>query len=378
MAESTEGRRRRRARRRDTEQQGDAGELGLFEEGAELTGLGTTGRYLVLLREDAVPAGIRALTEAAGVSVASAADFAGGAVDAGTLDEAEALVFPELGVAVVDALPEQVRGLSALAAEESGILAIEPERVVYALEGPRPAAALPAAPATGLPVDYLLGYRDAVNFLVERVTGAGGAAAGLVPESRMGVAAFDETQLTWGLQVTNVAASPCSGRGVRVAVLDTGLDLGHPDFAGRQITSQSFVVGQQVQDGHGHGTHCIGTACGPKQPQALPRYGIAFQAEIFAGKVLSNQGSGTDEGILAGLNWAVTNGCAVVSMSLGARTFPGQAFSQVFEAVAQRALAAGTVIVGVASGDSNRRASIAPATHPAKCPAILAVGVPHT
>ena len=62
-----------------------------------------------------------------------------------------------------------------------------------------------------------------------------------------------------------------------------------------------------------------------------PRYGVAYEAEIFAGKVLSNAGSGSDTGILAGIDWAVQNKCAVISMSLGAATRPGQPFSQVFE-----------------------------------------------
>ncbi|MDF2780635.1 MAG: peptidase and in kexin sedolisin, partial [Geminicoccaceae bacterium] len=106
--------------------------------------------------------------------------------------------------------------------------------------------------------------------------------------------------------------------GIRLAVLDTGMDLQHPDFATRAVQSQSFVTGQAVQDGHGHGTHCIGTACGPAAPQRLPRYGVATNAEVFAGKVLSNQGSGADRGILAGIQWAMVNRCAVVSMSLGA------------------------------------------------------------
>ena len=152
------------------------------------------------------------------------------------------------------------------------------------------------------------------------------------------------------------------------------MDLGHPDFVGRNITSRSFVAGQAVQDGHGHGTHCIGTACGSKRPAQLPRYGVAFESQIFAGKVLSNQGSGGDAGILAGIQWAINNQCAVISMSLGAAVSPGQGFSQIFEQVARRALAAGTLIIAAAGNESNRPALIAPVGHPANCPSIMAVG----
>jgi subtilisin family serine protease len=220
-----------------------------------------------------------------------------------------------------------------------------------------------------LPLEYLRGYRDAVNNLCDKFLDEAG-------ESAEGIAAlaFNENEITWGLQATKVPASRFTGRGIRVAVLDTGLDLGHPDLAGRQITAQSFVQGQPPQDGHGHGTHCIGTSCGPKLPGTLPRYGVAFEAEIFAGKVLSNQGSGGDAGILAGIQWAITNRCAVISMSLGAAVQPGQSFSAIFEQVAQRALAAGTLIIAAAGNESVRPQAIAPVGHPANCPSIMAVG----
>ena len=123
-----------------------------------------------------------------------------------------------------------------------------------------------------------------------------------------------------GLIACKVPPSLRSGSGIKVAVLDTGFDLGHPDFAGRPVVSQTFV-GQPVQDLHSHGTHCIGTACGPKAPAGnTPRYGIAFRASIFVGKVLSNSGSGTGAGVLAGMNWAIANRCQVISMSLGSQS----------------------------------------------------------
>ena len=98
-----------------------------------------------------------------------------------------------------------------------------------------------------------------------------------------------------------------------------------------------------------------------------------ISAEIFVGKVLSNQGSGGDAGILAGINWAVANGCQVISMSLGAPVQPGEPFSPVYEGVAQRALTSGTLIVAAAGNDSRRPGFIMPVARPANCPSILAV-----
>ena len=362
----------------------------------EIVPPGTTGRYLVLLREGAGKAGAKALWDTAGLRVASTADFSDGAVEGKELAEAEAILFEDLGVAVVDTPPEQIQALSAAAAEDNAILAIEPERVVYAM----PAAAAPArtivteepegaselfftappAPevsplpsvAAGFPIEFLRGYRDAVNHLVDKLLLAGGEGEGVAGEAV--IAAFNESELTWGLQTTRAATSSFSGKNIKVAVLDTGLDLGHPDFLGRQISSRSFVAGQAVQDGHGHGTHCIGTACGKKRPNQLPRYGIAYNSEIFAGKVLSNQGSGGDAGILAGIQWALTNKCHVVSMSLGASVFPGQGFSQIFEQVARRTLALGTLIIAAAGNESARPGLINPVGHPANCPSIMSVG----
>ena len=55
------------------------------------------------------------------------------------------------------------------------------------------------------------------------------------------ITAPDLSQATWGLYASRVVESQFSGRGIRVAVLDTGMDLNHPDFAGRSITHQSFI-----------------------------------------------------------------------------------------------------------------------------------------
>ena len=311
----------------------------------------TTGRYLVLMREGSTKSNIEALKNVAGVKVASTSDFKKGAVDMETLGGAQAMLFESLSVAVVDAPPDQTQALSFAISGDNPILAMEAERVVHAIADPS--------------ADYLRGYRDAVNHLTDHVLGQA--------KSDVKAAALDESKLTWGLQLTNAGASRFTGKGIKVAVLDTGLDLGHPDFAGRKITSQSFIRGETVQDGNGHGTHCIGTSCGSLKPKRLPRYGVAYEAEIFAGKVLSNRGSGADGGILAGIDWAISNGCVVISMSLGAAVEPGESFSQIYESVAKRALSGGSLIVAAAGNESERPSLIAPVGHPANCPSILAV-----
>jgi subtilisin len=346
--------------------------------GPRIIAPGTTGRHLVLMREGSGKAGVQALHKLTGISVAHSADFiTQKGLGAAALQSESGVFFDAIGVAVVDTAPENIQGLGVESIGDSAILAVEPERIVYALAdyGPLGTAQPPSSPmlpssVTAFDSSYLRGYRDAVNLLTERILRGG------VPDligDQFSAASVAEVDFTWGLQGTKVPGSMFSAQGIRVAVLDTGLDPGHPDFIGRVIVSNSFVPGEAVQDGHGHGTHCIGTACGPRVPGALPRYGIGYNAEIYVGKVLSNLGSGTDSSILAGINWAVENQCAVVSMSLGASVAVGQPYSQVYEQVARRSLAAGTLIIAAAGNDSHRPTNIVPVSHPANCPSIMAV-----
>lgn len=104
------------------------------------------------------------------------------------------------------------------------------------------------------------------------------------------------------------------------------------------------------------------------------RYGVAKDANLFVGKVLSNQGSGFDAGILAGIEWALLNKCKVISMSLGSEVEEGETFSPAYERVARVALQKGCVIVAAAGNESERQYGvIKPVGHPANCPSIMSV-----
>lgn len=315
-----------------------------------------TGAYLVLLDPEEMSSGMSALTDRAGIA---AAEHAVGSDPEGVsalLEQGGSVILDEIGVAIVSAEPDQSASLMATPTSVPQVLGVERERV------------LTIFPASE---DYLRGYRAGVNATVSQA---------FSPTQDVDVFAapastqtWDEAQSTWGLQATRVTESCHTGDQVRVAVLDTGVDLSHRDLASRSITTASFVDGEDVQDGHGHGTHCIGTSCGISQPSVLPRYGVAGGTLIYAGKVLSNAGRGADRGILAGINWAVEQQCRVVSMSLGAPTRVGDTYSRVYEQAARRALTKGTIIVAAAGNESRRPGFVASVGHPANCPSILAV-----
>ncbi|MEV7343867.1 S8 family serine peptidase [Streptomyces sp. NPDC093544] len=109
-----------------------------------------------------------------------------------------------------------------------------------------------------------------------------------------------------------------TGKGVTVAVLDTGVDAGHPDLAGRVSTTRSFIEGEEVADRNGHGTHVTSTVGGSGAASEGQEKGVAPGATLAVGKVLSDQGSGSESQIIAGMEWAARDvGAQVISMSLG-------------------------------------------------------------
>jgi subtilisin len=313
--------------------------------------LGHTGRHLVVLRGETGRAVADELRNRTGVRMAVSSDFDGSNRQI-RLSPGEGVVFEGLYAALFHGDPDQARALVNPSDERTVV--VEPERYVRAS----------GLGGSGAPV---MGQR----------AGASSNSSIRHPKAQRAALALplaDTAPATWGVQAVRTLACGYSGRGIRVAILDTGVHLSHPDFAGRTIVSRSFVTGMPVDDRNGHGTHSAGIACGPQRPGQAPRYGVACDADVYIGKVLDDDANGTDGNILAGIDWAVRKGCAVVSMSIGSPVLVGDPHSHVFEEAAARALAAGTLLIAAAGNESARPDTIVPVEHPANCPSILAVG----
>jgi subtilisin family serine protease len=317
------------------------------------------------------------------------------AMDRDQMDDADMIVFQDFGIVVIKSDPDRRASVASSAAGQGLIVEREYWRHAMGFDSPAPFSAdvdddVDAPRMTGS-LDYFRGFRDGLSRMIESLEPSPGLAPGLAAASDFS----DSATATWGLQATGVLGSALSGAGVRVAVLDSGFDVTHPDFAGRSVTSESFVVSpyqgfsttdtSAVIDRSGHGTHCIGTACGPKTPTSGPRYGVAYNAEIFNAKVMAvfpgdPRAAGADSWILRGIDWAVKNKCSIISMSFGGPSpTPVNGSEPVLEpfsayAKTARAYENDVLMIAAAGNESIRHRSIfKPVAMPASCPRIISV-----
>lgn len=143
-----------------------------------------------------------------------------------------------------------------------------------------------------------------------------------------------------------------TGRGVRLAVLDTGLDGAHPDFRGRVAAWRDWID-PDGEDGpvdpNGHGTHVAGIAAGDGAASGGRYRGVAPGAELLIARVLDAQGGGRTSTVLAGIEWALDEGARILNISLGGPPYPADgtdALSQMCDA----AVAEGAIVC-VAAGN---------------------------
>ncbi len=166
-----------------------------------------------------------------------------------------------------------------------------------------------------------------------------------------------------------------TGRGVKVAVLDTGIDRDHPDLVANLKGGVNFVSRSPRlpadptawDDDNGHGTFVAGVIAAADNSAGV--IGVAPEAWVYAVKVIDWRGRGYESWVIAGIEWAVANGMQVISMSLGS---PQE--SQALHDAVHRAYESGVLVVAAAGNSGDGVAATDEVEYPARYPCVIAVG----
>ncbi|MCX4642384.1 S8 family serine peptidase [Streptomyces sp. NPDC058293] len=184
---------------------------------------------------------------------------------------------------------------------------------------------------------------------------ADSSVAKVVQNKKFHIDATQDNPPSWGLDRIDQADTAgdkkytypdSAGEGVTAYVIDTGVRVSHKDFGGRATSGFDAIDNDDnADDGNGHGTHVAGTIAGEA-------HGVAKKAKIVAVRVLDNEGSGTTEQVVAGIDWVTKNhqGPSVANMSLGGGA------DEALDAAVQKAIASG-VTFAVAAGNESADAS---------------------
>ncbi|MGP4072657.1 S8 family peptidase [Piscibacillus sp. B03] len=170
------------------------------------------------------------------------------------------------------------------------------------------------------------------------------------------------------VQGTDAQDAGHTGNGVKVAVLDTGIDCSHEDLnvSGGHSVFDDAENNDPCYDGNGHGTHVAGTVAALDNSVGV--LGVAPQADLYAVKVLNNDGSGSYAGIAEGIEWAINNDMDVINMSLG-----GSQSSSILEDFSNLAYDEGVLVVAAAGNEGNRGGKNDSVSYPAKYDSVMAV-----
>ena len=170
--------------------------------------------------------------------------------------------------------------------------------------------------------------------------------------------AMVKVQAPQAWEVTTGSAS------INIAVLDTGVDLDHPDLADKIISNINFSSSPTVDDVYGHGTHVAGIAAAMTN-NGIGVAGLSYSAAIMNVKVMGDTGSGTYSSIASGIVWAADNGADIINMSLG-----GSSASSILQDAVNYAWSKGVVVVA-AAGNSGGTTPLYPACY-VNCIAVAA------
>ncbi len=173
----------------------------------------------------------------------------------------------------------------------------------------------------------------------------------------------------WGVSRVWGASQPtATGAGVKVAIIDTGIDLTHPDLAGNIKGGINLVrTNRSPNDDNGHGSHVAGIVAAIDN--TIGYVGVAPGASLYAVKVLDARGSGYLSTVAAGIDWARQNGMNVGNMSLG-----GSSGTSQLQAACDNAAAAGVLLVAAAGNSGDGSTLTVETSYPAQYSSVVAVG----
>ena len=287
--------------------------------------------------------------------------------------------YERFGVAAVS-LSEEQRQQLVTHSEVEGVYANLMRSIPRPVSWPAPQSAAvaavaspafePAGAANTLAEAYLMGMIAAASGALHTMRAGPATGQAAAPSAAVG------KRLSWGLSAIGITASTrYSGKGVKVAVLDTGVDQNHPDLKGRIVAYKNFAAGSSDNDVVEHGTHCAGVIAGSSRPAGGVRYGVAPNVSLIVAKVLGDDGRGWDNDIIEAMDWAVDQGARVLSMSLGAARAINQPASASYEQLASNfaQTTPGVLIVAAAGNESQRPDVLKPVGNPAACPSIMSV-----
>lgn len=175
-------------------------------------------------------------------------------------------------------------------------------------------------------------------------------------------------ELPWGIVRVNAAGmwNITEGAGVKVAVIDTGINFNHKDLKDNYVDGVNYTgvkglvgLGSPMDD-QGHGTHVAGTIAAARNGIGVA--GVAPKAKLYAVKVMNAKGQGSMSAIIRGLGWAVKNKMNIVNMSLG-----GGPYVEAMHKAVKSAVENGVTVICAAGNDAG------PVNYPAKYPETIAV-----
>jgi subtilisin family serine protease len=234
----------------------------------------------------------------------------------------ETVIFPRLGVAILNLEPNRLRILVKRESVELGGVSVSREHLMY----------------TPAPVSK-------VHF-----------------------------QIDDPLQLIGVSERHVGNVDVKVLVLDTGLETDHPDLETQRAAAVPFVKNDpDTTDRTGHGTHVTGLIGATATPRQEPRYSVASGVTLVTGRVTERETRSIDDETLGrALTWAMENDVTIVNMSFGTNVGFDEIYPEACENMFARALKAGILLVASAGNDPDD--TVHPVEYPANCPSVMAVG----